>query len=265
MPALFMAVIAGIALGILVNYLADTLPRFRVQDDESEEVLDTPGEALEAEPVVAETAPLAWSPARLLSPRALAVIAVLIVASVGLEQRGDTLVQTAFLYVYIALFTLIAVIDIEHKLVLTVVMIPAFIIAFIELLVTRRLTFASALAGYAFGQIVVMAIYLAGALYIWLINARRTEPIRDVAFGFGDVTLATFCGLVLGLPWALPMILLMVLIGGAMALVFLVVRLLIVRKYQAHMAIPYGPAIVIAAAAILLWGEQLAPYLLPAR
>jgi prepilin signal peptidase PulO-like enzyme (type II secretory pathway) len=79
------------------------------------------------------------------------------------------------------------------------------------------------------------------------------------------VTLATFCGMVVGFPDVINMLVLMILIGGTMGFVYLVIRLIITRRYQRNMVIPYGPAIVAAAALLLLWGDQIVPYLLGVR
>jgi prepilin signal peptidase PulO-like enzyme (type II secretory pathway) len=167
--------------------------------------------------------------------------------------------------VYLALFVLIAVIDIEHRLVLNVVMIPAFALTFIEMIVTGRISLNDALVGYAVAQIVVMAFYLLGGVYLWIVSTRQGKPLGEVPFGFGDVTLATFCGMVLGFPTVLPMLMLMVLLGAAIAILYLVVRALTVRRVEAHMVIPYGPAIVLAAAILLLWQNEVAGMMLGGR
>lgn len=244
----------GLVLGLIANILADVLPWLRADEIEYEDESDEP---LEGE-AVNKTEPRPrpdLSVKRLLSPRYLIVLALMVAASLYLWNAGEKyLVSRLF---YLTVFVLIAIIDIEHKLILGTVMIPAFILAFIEVAITQRITIPDALVGYATGQIILMFFYLLGALYIWLINARRNEPIREVAFGFGDVTLATFCGLILGWPWVLYMVVVMIVVGGLMAFVFLILRLVIVRRYEAHMAMPYGPAIVIAAAITLLWANQV--------
>jgi prepilin signal peptidase PulO-like enzyme (type II secretory pathway) len=145
------------------------------------------------------------------------------------------------------------------------VLLPTFLIAFLEILVTHRISLADALVGYAVAQIIVMLYFLMGGLYLRIINARRKDPVSEIAFGFGDVSLATFCGLIVGYPHVVYMLVLMALLGGIMALGYLVIRLVIVRRYEAHMAFPYGPAITIAAAMMLLWGDQIAYYLLGGR
>ena len=54
----------------------------------------------------------------------------------------------------------------------------------------------------------------------------------------------------------------MILLGGAMAFLYILARLLIFRNYKAHAAIPYGPAIILAASLMLLWGDQIGYFML---
>jgi leader peptidase (prepilin peptidase)/N-methyltransferase len=162
---------------------------------------------------------------------------------------------------YLTLFVLIAVIDVEHRLVLNAVMLPAFALALIELLVTRRLEFQAALVGYAVGQLVVMGMFLLGALFLWIINTGRREPVSEVAFGVGDVTLATFGGLVVGYPRVVVMLVLMIVLGGVIAGLFWLYHRFVRRDYRAYTPLAYGPAIVLSAAIMLVFGTEIGNWL----
>lgn len=234
LPSVLSALI-GFALGGLINLLADRLPPRE----------EAPADA---------TAP----PTALRALRIAAVEAILAGAAIYLWLReGATLLAVVNL-IYIALFMLMAVIDIEHRLVLRSVMIPAFVFALLEVLFSGRIRPLDALAGFAIGQIVLTAFYLLGEVYLQLINARRGQPVEEVAFGSGDVTLGTFCGLVVGFPRVVPMLVAMIFIGAGLALLFLLVRLILLRRYEAHIPLPYGPAILLAATLLLLWGPAVA-------
>jgi len=103
-----------------------------------------------------------------------------------------------------------------------------------------------------------MGIYLMGHVYLNAVNARRGEPVTEVAFGFGDVTLATFCGLIIGYPGVIVMLVLMVLFGGLFALLYVLGRMLFAKGYRAHTPLPYGPSIILAAMVLLVWSKELA-------
>jgi leader peptidase (prepilin peptidase)/N-methyltransferase len=235
--------LGGLAIGVLINVLANRLPAYRTTPEKPDEEADEPAE--EPEPTRPPTLRYA------LVELAMAGLAA------GLAQRSGFTPTFGVLLFYTALFMLIAVIDIEHRLVLNVVMFPAFAIALVEVMVGGRIAPLSGLAGYAIAQIVVMGFYLLGGLYLWLINRGRETAVNEVAFGFGDVTLATFCGLVVGSPGVIIMLVLTVFLGGLFAVLFIVSRMAFAREYRAHTALPYGPAIVIAAIIMLVWGEPI--------
>jgi leader peptidase (prepilin peptidase)/N-methyltransferase len=182
--------------------------------------------------------------------------------AVGLMARTRFTPEFGILLFYTALFLLITVIDVEHRLVLNVVMFPAFAIALVEVVVSGRIEPLRGFAGYAIAQVVVMGFYLLGGLYLWIINRGRENPVTEVAFGFGDVTLATFCGLVVGSRGVVMMLVLTVLLGGLFALLYILLRMVFSRGYKAHTPLPYGPSIVIAATLMLVWGGPITQRLL---
>lgn len=233
------AILGGLLLGALVNWLATWLPAKRAA-----ELSDDPA---------GQAAPAPRPVARMVA------VELVIGALAGYlwAQHGASAMFGALLF-YVTVFTLIAVIDIEHRLVLNAVMFPAFAVALLEVLLSGRRAPLDALAGYAVAQIVVMGVYLMGHVYLRVVNARRGEPVTEVAFGFGDVTLATFCGLIVGYPGVLVMLVLMVLFGGLFSLLYVLGRVLATRGYRAHTPLPYGPSIILAATILLVWNKELA-------
>jgi prepilin signal peptidase PulO-like enzyme (type II secretory pathway) len=244
----------GLALGLLVNWLAGWLPQYAVKP-EPPEGGEPAGEAESVSPPGDQSQSRWWGP----TLRAVLVELFLAGMAVYLWQReGTTLLFAIFLF-YTAIFTLIAVIDIETKLVLNVLMLPAFVIALIEVFIGGRFAnFREPFAGYAIAQIAVMGIYLLGQVYLGLVNRKAVTPVDEVAFGFGDVTLATYCGLVIGYPRVLFMLVLMILLGAFFAILYVLISPFVKREVRSHMAMPYGPAIVVAALLFLLWGEPIA-------
>lgn len=277
--------LAGLVFGMVVNWLADQLPLISARAAED----DTPTDSklprltslhfplcvycLTRRPLRHYSGILAWLTSDPRCPNCRRQIALryplvevfCILVSTYLFSRYGLESRFLLQVFYILLFTLITVIDFEHRYVLNIVMIPAFIISLIEVAVGARITLREALVGYAVGQLVVMGIYLAGAGYLWLVNRKRDQPIEEIAFGFGDVTLATYCGLVVGYPDVVYMLILMVFAGGAIAILYAGYRLAVYRKLEAHQPIAYGPAIVLAASALLIWHDQILQILYGAR
>ncbi|NDJ55187.1 MAG: prepilin peptidase [Chloroflexi bacterium] len=248
-----LVVLIGLALGALVNWLANWLPQYRMNpaSDSSSTSEETPedSESASEEPTRANQQPVFRY---VMVELVLAAVAVLLLSLQGLG------LLFAIYLAYISLFVLIAVIDFEHRLVLNVVMIPAFGFAIVETLFTEPHSPSlvdqalRAFAGYGMAQVIVIAIFLGAGAYLSVVNASRSDPVRVIPFGAGDVTLATFCGFVVGFPDVVPMLVYMILIGGAIAVLFILYRLVILRNFRAHLVMPYGPAIVIAAAMMLI-------------
>lgn len=245
--------IVGLVLGLIVNVLADRLPAFKRHQEPGDSEENDASNRTEVD-VVPASPQRRWL-------RYAAVQAVMLVCALYLWGREGLTTVYVYLLLYAALFLLIAVIDVEHLLILDVVMLPAFVIALIEIALSGRIKFVSALAGYALGQIVIMGLFLLAQVYLWVVNTNRQEPVDEVPFGFGDVTLATFCGMLIGFPHVIFMLILMVFMGGGIALLTTIARLVLTGKYKAHTPIPYGPAIILAAVVMLLWGQQFVDWL----
>ncbi|MBN1429685.1 MAG: prepilin peptidase [Anaerolineae bacterium] len=269
-----LTILGGVVVGGVVNWLSDQLPFLGGSDEDEEGAI---GEISRPEPrgltlprcskcgkqrhILSFLGVTAWLLGQRrcancesrLSFRYLAVEIALAVIFCFLWNREGMTPMFGVLTFYTSLFVLISVIDIEHRLVLNIVMLPAFVFALIEVLISGRISIAEALVGYAIGQLVVMGFFLLGGVYLWIVNTARKEPVTEVAFGFGDVTLATFSGLVVGMPKVFPMLVLMIVLGGLIAFLYILYRAVIVRDYHPHIPIAYGPAIVLAAAMMLLW------------
>ncbi|MBC8098052.1 MAG: prepilin peptidase [Armatimonadetes bacterium] len=260
--------IVGLLAGVLVNALADDLPmrrRLRVPHYPD----DTP------RPISAWSGILAFALGKRTSPGGAQLswrypltellTAGLMVAAVSAAQsRADvSALQIAFWLAYMAILTLITVIDVEHKLILFVVIIPSAVIALVDALLTpdmARPTLGDALIGGVAGFIVFFVLYNGGFLFTYLMGNMRGQPVKEVAFGYGDVMLATVSGLMLG--WA-PLILAMfitVFLGAFGALLYIVSRRFLRQRYSAFTALPYGPYIVIGTLLLLLYPLQVSAW-----
>lgn len=150
------------------------------------------------------------------------------------------------------LLVLITVIDLEHRLILNVVVLPATVVTLILVPLTRILTlspppqfplniFLNALYGLLVGYAVVALIYFMGVLFGKYMARRRGRPMDEVAFGMGDIKLAGMVGAIVGITGIFSVLVYAILLGGLVSLGVVSYQLLARHRYSAFMAIPYGP------------------------
>lgn len=157
--------------------------------------------------------------------------------------------------IYSTILALILVIDLEHKLILHVVIYPAWAVALLGSLVHPIPYFYRlALVGGLLGFGLLWLVYLMGELFVRVTSKARGKPVNAVAFGYGDVNLGGFIGLIVGFPAVLSALLIAVLLGGLAGMLYWVVRALILRRYSLFTAIPYGPYLVIGALIVMFFG-----------
>ena len=172
---------------------------------------------------------------------------------------------------YMAIFALITIIDIEHKLILFVVIIPSAILALIDALLTTVLPtsfgmkapgITEALLGGVLGFLVFFMMYNGGALFTYVLGKLRGEAINEVAFGYGDVMMATVSGLILGWQVFIIAIVVIVFLGAAGAAIYLISRSVLGQRYSAFTALPYGPYIVAGTIIMLLYRVPVTDFIL---
>jgi prepilin signal peptidase PulO-like enzyme (type II secretory pathway) len=147
---------------------------------------------------------------------------------------------------YSTIFALILITDLEHRLILNVVMYPAILLAIVAGFLTPDMTWWSALAGGAIAFVFFLGAALVGNAFF-----------GSGALGGGDVKLAAFVGLITGFPLVIEALVLTLLIGAGISLILLVVRVRGLRDY-----IPYGPFLIASAILTLLWGYPIARWFL---
>ena len=157
-------------------------------------------------------------------------------------------------FVWMPVFVLIAVIDIEHRRVLPALLLPAALLAILESLTANQLL--SALFGGIVGTLLSGFMYLGGQLYRRALQRWRDIQLREVPFGGGDVMLAGLCGLVVGWPLILPTLLLAVFCAGIAALL-----LLATGRVKFRSALPYAPFLLIGTVLVMRFQEAFAQLL----
>jgi leader peptidase (prepilin peptidase)/N-methyltransferase len=136
---------------------------------------------------------------------------------------------------------LVFVIDLEHRLILRVVIFPAIGIAILGSLVYPGLGVRRALLGGAFSFLLFFAIVVFGRL-----------AFGRTAMGGGDANLAAFIGLITGFPEVILALLITVLLGGAVSVILVLGRAKKLKSY-----IPYGVFLVAGGLAVLVFGQAI--------
>ncbi|MDP2919324.1 MAG: prepilin peptidase [Dehalococcoidia bacterium] len=144
--------------------------------------------------------------------------------------------QFALVGIYSCVLLVLAVIDLEHRLILNVIVYPVAIIALIADILIPGIGILSGLGGGAIGF---------GILLIPAIVSRR-------GMGWGNVKMAGLIGLMTGYPRVFVAILSGIILGGLTA-----VALLLLKKKTRKDAIPFGPFLSIGSFLALLWGQEI--------
>jgi leader peptidase (prepilin peptidase) / N-methyltransferase len=232
--------------GWLVNYLADTLPVSRSFSHPACPNCKTP---------------YTWSDYLLFRnctscnqrriTRTFFAQAVLTITPVLIwifPHPGFPFIMALILFIYLSL---VFVIDLEHRLILHPVSLIGVVLAFGIGIYLRSATsilhgITSTIFGGAVGFGIMLLFYFIGEWYVRYMSKKRGMPTDEVALGFGDVNLSGILGLLLGWPAICAGLLFAVLAGGFTSL-FLILRMLLTKKYKPFTAIPYAPFLILSA------------------
>lgn len=287
--AAFIAAFVGIFVGGLINALADDLPHYRspsrphYPDGTPRPItawLGITAFLLRQRCSSDKTSCLSWRYPITELTTALGFFVTVVRAEAisngaGFISQPVNTTQIIFWLFYMAVFVLIFVIDVEHRLILFVVIIPASIVAFVDMLITpTRLpaeipwwmataqpNLQRGLYGALVGFITFFLFYLGGFVYQRASAEIRGWAPEEVPFGYGDVMLITFCGLVLGWRPLIFAMFLTVFLGAAGALFFLTLQKVRRRTNSLLIAIPYGPYIIIGAVIMLLFSSYVQQFI----
>lgn len=161
----------------------------------------------------------------------------------------------------IFILMLITVIDLEHRLILYIVIVPSCIYALIGAVLVGDRPFMDYIIGGLAGFGIFFIFYFGGILFIVIMSNARGEEVEEVAFGFGDVMLATLSGFLLGWQALIFAIMLTVFLGAFGAILYLIVQWIGRGRYEMFTALPYGQYIVIGTLIMLLWREPIRLFL----
>ena len=276
-------ILLGLLAGGLINYLADVLPH--TLDNECSARLGRPlclnpdcGAAFHWMDYLLLRGCPKCARSRGLRTYVLLILTAAISIYIWLSpprQLGFSLGSVVLTYLL-----LVAVIDLEHRLILRPLSIAGLILAALVGIYARG--WQSTLIGGAAGFGIMYLFYLLGVLFTrWraqrMLRDRRlgkadSEPPNyggeppnyggEEALGSGDITLATILGLLLGWPLIWFGLLLGILFSGVIGLI-IILALLLTRRYKTHafnVFIPYGPFFILSTFLLIyfpMWMSKL--------
>lgn len=250
----------GWLVGVLINYVADRLPQ-------RASLGGAPACAYCGSP----RAPAAWSAViGYLSGRRvclgcgapLAVRSVLVelvtpVVFVGLLWRYGPTSQLGLLAMYSTVLILVTVTDLEHRLIQHAVIVPALLVAMVGAFFNADMSARRAYLGGAAGLVILYAMFLLAQPVSRMLARLAGRTVDEVPFGFGDVTLGAFVGMITGLPGVFVALIIAILAAGVVAALLIVVRTLIQRRYEMFSAMPYGPFLVLGGFIMMVYGTEI--------
>ncbi len=173
---------------------------------------------------------------------------------IGPYPPGYTLLVTA----YVCALVLVFFVDLRVRRIPNVVTYPAIALALVASPFVPGLGAVRSLVGGGLSLGLFLLFYaLAGPFARGLARFQGREA-PAVPFGFGDVKLGLFIGLIVGFPTVLPALFIGSLALGVLALGVLVARLVAQGRQAFLSTIPFGPALVIGGLVGLLWGNDMA-------
>jgi len=143
----------------------------------------------------------------------------------------------------------VLVVDIEHRAVLLETSITGLILCLIYgfALHGSSVTIFGALGGF----VMMLLFYLSGVVFKLVMGKIKNQKIDEVAFGFGDVSLGTVLGLLVGWPTIVGLILIAIVTFGVFSL-FFILGLILSKQYRAFTsALPFAPFLVLGVLILL--------------
>ncbi len=170
--------------------------------------------------------------------------------------RFGLTLQFALLSILLECLLLITVIDLEHRLILHVTIVPTGAVAALYSLAGAERGLAKTLIGGAVGFVAIYLVYRFGWAFGALMARVRGQSLSEVPFGEGDVNLSGVVGLAVGWTGIVLALVVAILAGGVGALIYLAV-MIARRRASVFMVIPYGPFLVAGAVMMLLFDSQI--------
>lgn len=237
---LILNIITGGICGILINYFSDVLPVSRRISRPKCKACDQPF-TLKNYLLSYKCSKCGhWRSARVFIVLVGAVIICILLNYFPFSVFSFWATLPILLYMGVVL-----VIDIEHRVVLLETSILGFTICLIYGIILRGLakTLFGALGGFA----IMLLFYLLGLAFNAIMGKLRHQKMEEVAFGFGDVSMGTILGLLMGWPSIAGAFIISILTFGIFSLLF-ILGLILTKRYHAFTsALPFVPFLILGA------------------
>lgn len=245
---LILVIILGWISGAIINYISDVLPITRRLSHPFCSNCEKPQPILNY---------LFWPRkcphcSHLRTRRSWIVEIATVLSAIWLWYQPELILGFWFSLILLTYFGLVIVIDLEHHLIMHPTSLFGGILGLIIGFQLHGImdTILGGLAGFG----AMLGLYILGALFARFIVRRSQSGFNDEALGFGDVILGGILGLILGWPAIIAGLFLSIILAGAISLVYLLISFL-ARKYKAFTFIPYGPFMIIGAAALIFFNQ----------
>ncbi len=186
--------------------------------------------------------------------REILVEIIMLTTAVVLFLSTGTPYRSLLDLIAVAIFMLIMIIDLENRLILHIVSIPAALYFALVGSLDPSLGPSRTIVGGLIGFVFFFLLYVLGAFFARWMGRRRGEEIDEVAFGFGDVMLALVIGLAVGFPGVIGALLRGILLAGVFSFVYMLV-MAAMKRYEAFTPIPYGPFLILGALWVYFRGD----------
>ena len=148
---------------------------------------------------------------------------------------------TPVYWLFAASLVVVTFIDLDHQIIPDVISLPGIVIGFLCSFAVPWLNWSDSLLGI-----------LLGGGSLWLVAVLYELLTKKEGMGGGDIKLLAMIGAFLGWKAILPIIFFSSLIGSLVG-----IPLMLVKKADSKLAIPFGPFLALGALIYLFWGPQL--------
>ncbi len=156
--------------------------------------------------------------------------------------------------IVLAYFSIVAVIDLEHRLILHPISLVGSILGIIIGVWLHG--WLSTLIGGLVGFGIMLALFSIGVVFVRTIIRKKRPGFDDEPLGFGDVILSGILGLFVGWPGIVLCLIVGILIAGLGALLYILGRM-VTHHYQSFDFVPYGPFLLTGAFILLFLRDHL--------